>query len=54
MKAKGLKKSQPRPIFKNPNFKTLCELGKTWKQTLKPIFKNLKFESVDQFEKGIT
>ena len=31
-------RSTARLILKNPNFRYLCELGKTWKYSLRPRF----------------
>ena len=45
-------RSSARATFKNPNIQSLCELGKTWKYSLRPRFKILNFESIDEF--GVT
>ena len=34
-------KNRTRATFKNPNFKSFRELGKMWKYSLRPTFKNL-------------
>ena len=41
-------RSLARATFKNPNIRPLCELGKTWKYSLRPRFKSLNFESIDE------
>ena len=40
-----------RARFKNPNFQSLWELGKTWKYSLSPIFKSPNSESMDELRK---
>ena len=40
--------------IKNPNFQSLCELGKTWKYSLSPRIKSLNFESIDVLGKIIS
>ena len=47
---KKLKKSA-RPTFKNPDFQSLCELGKTWKYNLRPTFRNPNLQFIDELEK---
>ena len=37
-----------RAIFQNPNFQSLCELGKNWKYNIKPRSKSPNFESIDK------
>ena len=37
-----------RATFKNRNFQSLCELGKTWKYSLSPRIKSSNFESIDE------
>ena len=39
-------------IFENPNFQSLCELGKTWKYSLGPRIKSPNFESIDELGKS--
>ena len=41
-------RSLARVTFKNPNFRSLCELGKTWKYSLRPRFKSPNFEFIDE------
>ena len=40
--------------FKNRNFWSLCELGKSWKYNLSPRFKSLNFESADELGKVVS
>ena len=40
-----------RETFKNPNFRSLCGLGKTWKYNVSPKFKSPNFESIDELGK---
>ena len=40
-----------RATFKNLNFQSLCELGKTWKYNLSPRFKTTNFKSIDELGK---
>ena len=42
------KRSAARATFKNSNFESLCELGKTWKDSLRPGFKSPNFESTEE------
>ena len=42
--------SPARTTFKNSNFQSLCQLGKTWKYSLRPRFKSPNFESIDELE----
>ena len=44
-------RSPARAIFKNPNFKSLGELPKTWKSSLCPRFKSPNFEPIDELGK---
>ena len=37
--------------FRNPNFQSLCELGKTWKYSLRPKFKNPDIVSREELGK---
>ena len=41
-------RSSDRVTFKNPNFQSFCDLGKTWKYSLRPKFKSPNFESIDE------
>ena len=41
-------RSPARATFKNPNFQSLCELGKTWMCNLSPRFTSPNFESIDK------
>ena len=43
--------SPARITFKNPNFQSFCEFGKTWKYSLRPTFKSLNFKSMDEWGK---
>ena len=43
--------SPARATFKNPNFKPLCKLSKTWNYRLCSIFKSPNFESIDELGK---
>ena len=43
-----------RVTFKNTNFPFLCQFGKTWKYSLRPIFKSANFESIDELGKVIS
>ena len=40
-----------RATFKNPNFKSVCELSKTWMYSLSPGIKSSNFESIDELGK---
>ena len=40
-----------RATYKNPNFRSLCEFGKTGKCSLRPRFKSPNFESIDELRK---
>ena len=40
-----------RATFRNPNFQSLCELGKTWKYALSPRFNSPNFECIDELRK---
>ena len=40
-----------RATFKNPNFQSLYELGKTWKYCLSPRFKTPNLKSIDELGK---
>ena len=44
-------RSPARATFKNPNFKSLGELSKTWKCSLSPRFESPNFESIDELGK---
>ena len=44
----GKLRSPARATFKNSNLRSLCELGKTWKYSLRPIFQNPNFASIDE------
>ena len=44
--------SPARASFRNLNFKSLCELSKTWKYNLSPRFKSLK-APIDELRKFI-
>ena len=46
-------RSPARATFKNPNLRSLCELGKIWKDSLRPIFQNPNFASIDELGKFI-
>ena len=41
-------RSPGRATFKNPNFQSLCELGKTCKNSQRLRFKSSNFESIDE------
>ena len=41
-------KSPAGATFKNVNFQSLCELGKTWEYSLRPRFKSPNFAYIDE------
>ena len=43
-----------RAPFRNPNFQSPCELGKTWMYSLSPRFKTPNFKSIDELGKAMS
>ena len=46
--------SPARATFKNTNFKSLCELSRTWKYRMSPRLKSPNFKSLDELGKGMS
>ena len=40
-----------KATFRNPNFQSFCEMGKTWQYNLSPKFISPNFESIDELRK---
>ena len=44
-------RSPARTAFKNPNFRSFCELEKKWEYSLRPTLQSPNFESIGELGK---